>query len=252
MKPESKHSNNTAGEHILVCLSSAPSNERVVKTAVRMASVFGSQLTALYVRTPDFDSMDPADRKRLESNIRLAEKAGAEIVTTHGEDIPEQIAEYARLSGATKIVIGINSAPRKRLFFRATLTERLFELVPGIDVHVIPDTNTISSYRSRNRSFERSIIPSWRDIGVTAALLAAATGIGFLFQRLFFDCFFCRSFFFKSLFLKVFFSLFFGFFFSRSFFCSFFFWLSKFFFEFAFFKIFFYFRFFKGTFFFFE
>lgn len=184
MKPESTHSNNTAGEHILVCLSSAPSNERVVKTAVRMASVFGSQLTALYVRTPDFDSMDPADRKRLEANIRLAEKAGAEIVTTHGEDIPEQIAEYARLSGATKIVIGINSAPRKRLFFRTTLTERLFELVPGIDVHVIPDTNTISSYRTRNKKFERSIIPSWRDIGITAALLAAATGIGFLFQRL--------------------------------------------------------------------
>ena len=156
----------------------------MVKTAVRMASVFGSQLTALYVRTPDFASMDPADRERLESNIRLAESAGAEIVTTHGDDVPEQIAEYARLSGVTKIVIGINSANRRRLFFKPTLTERLFELVPGIDVHVIPDTSTLGAYRVRKKSFENSIIPSWRDILVTAALLAAATGIGFLFQRL--------------------------------------------------------------------
>ncbi|MBO4562453.1 MAG: sensor histidine kinase KdpD [Clostridia bacterium] len=149
-----------------------------------MASVFGSPLTALYVRTPDYDSMDPADRKRLDANIRLAENAGAEIVTTHGDDIPEQIAEYARLSGVTKIVIGIKSADRRRIFFRPTLTERLFELVPGIDIHVIPDTSTLSSYRSRKESYEGSFIPSWRDIGVTAALLAAATGIGFLFQRL--------------------------------------------------------------------
>ena len=184
MKRENDRWKDTAGEHILVCLSPSPSNERVIKTAVRMASVFGSQLTALYVRTPDFASMDPADKKRLEANIRLAENSGAGIVTTHGDDIPEQIAEYARLSGVTKIVIGINSANRKRLFFKPTLTERLFELVPGIDIHVIPDTSTFSTYRKKKKSFERSFIPSWKDIGITAALLAAATGIGFLFQRL--------------------------------------------------------------------
>jgi two-component system sensor histidine kinase KdpD len=184
MKREEKHGTETASEHILVCLSPSPSNERVVNTAVRMASLFGSPLTALYVRTPDYDSMEPADRERLEANIRLAESAGAEIVTTHGDDVPEQIAEYARLSGATKIVIGISSGARRRLFFKPTLTERLFELVPGIDVHVIPDTRTQSTYRSKKKSFESTLIPSWKDIGITLALLAAATGIGFLFQRL--------------------------------------------------------------------
>lgn len=184
MKPESKQGNGKTNEHILVCLSSSPSNERVVKTAVRMASDPGSQLTALYVRTPDFESMDPADRDRLEANIRLAESSGAGIVTTHGEDIPEQIAEYARLSGVTRIIIGINSSRRRRLFFKPTLTERLFELVPGIDVHVIPDTSSFSTYRAKKASFENSFIPSWKDIGVTCALLAAATGIGLLFQKL--------------------------------------------------------------------
>ena len=184
MKPESEHGRDMANEHILVCLSPSPSNERVVKTAVRMASVFGSQLTALFVRTPDYDEMDPADRKRLEASIRIAESAGAEIVTTHGEDIPEQIAEYARLSGVTKIVIGINSANRKRIIFKPSLTERLFELVPGIDVHVIPDTSTAGTYRRKKESFESSFIPSWKDIGITAALLAAATGIGLVFQKL--------------------------------------------------------------------
>ena len=179
-----KQKRNAANEHILVCLSSSPSNERVVKTAVRMASVFGSQLTALYVRTPDYETMDPEDRKRLENHIRIAEAGGAETVTTHGDDVSEQIAEYARLSGVTKIIIGINSSRRRRLFFKPTLTERLFELVPGIDVHVIPDTGALGAYYGKKGRFKQSVLPSWKDIAVTAALLAAATGIGLLFQRL--------------------------------------------------------------------
>lgn len=174
----------SVNEHILVCLSSSPSNERVVKTAVRMASVFGSQLTALYVRTPDYETMDPEDRKRLEDHIRIAEAAGAETVTTHGDDVPEQIAEYARLSGVTKIIIGISTARRRRLFIKPSLTERLFELVPGIDVHVIPDTGSLGAYYGKKGAFTQSILPSWKDIGITVALLAAATGVGLLFQKL--------------------------------------------------------------------
>ncbi|MCR5611606.1 MAG: DUF4118 domain-containing protein [Clostridiales bacterium] len=176
-------SKETEMEHILVCLSSSPSNERIVRTAIRMASVFGSQLTALYVKTPQSEKMSAEDRARLGANMRIAEEAGAEIVTTHGEDIPAQIAEYARLSGVTKIVIGIKNTGRKLPYFRPSLTERLIELVPGIDVHIIPDANTSRIYREKRRSLDKSVIPSWKDILITAGLLAAATGIGFLFRR---------------------------------------------------------------------
>ncbi len=181
---EGKQRKDAINEHILVCLSSSPSNERVVKTAVRMASGFGSQLTALYVRTPEHEAMAPEDSKRLENHIRIAEAAGAETVTTHGDDVPEQIAEYARLSGATKIVIGINTAGRRRLFSKPSLTERLFELVPGIDVHVIPDTGSLGAYYGKKGPFKRAILPSRKDMGITVALLAAATAVGLLFQRL--------------------------------------------------------------------
>ncbi len=148
-----------------------------------MASVYEAQLTALFVRTPDFEAMESENRKRLDANIRIAEAAGAETVTTHGDDIPEQIAEYARLSGVTKIVIGINGAKRRRLLSKPTLTERLFELVPGIDVHVIPDTNSLNTYYRNRKTYKNSLIPSWKDLGITLALLTAATAIGLLFQR---------------------------------------------------------------------
>ena len=38
-------------EHILACLSSAPSNGKIIRTAARMAKAFNSQFTALFVET---------------------------------------------------------------------------------------------------------------------------------------------------------------------------------------------------------
>ena len=42
-----------AGDHILICLSSAPSNAKVIRTAARMAEAFHSGFTALFVQTPE-------------------------------------------------------------------------------------------------------------------------------------------------------------------------------------------------------
>lgn len=40
-------------EHILVCLSSSPSNEKIIRTAAQMARAFGANFTALYVQTAE-------------------------------------------------------------------------------------------------------------------------------------------------------------------------------------------------------
>ena len=85
-------------EHILVCLSSSPSNERIIRMAGKMAQAFCGSLTALYVQTPGDADMNAEDSVRLQANMRLGQQLGAEIVTTHGEDVATQIAEYVRLS----------------------------------------------------------------------------------------------------------------------------------------------------------
>ena len=97
-------------EHILVCLSSSPSNAKIIRTAARMANAFKGILTALYVETPEFASVSDEDKKRLRQNIRLAEQLGAKIETVYGDDVPFQIAEFARLSCVSKIFIGRSSS----------------------------------------------------------------------------------------------------------------------------------------------
>ena len=133
-------------EHILVCLSSSPSNEKIIRTAAQMARAFGANFTALYVQTAEPAEKTPEDQARLQKHIRLAEQSGAEIVTTHSEDIALQIAEYARISEVTRIVIGKSMMDQGFFRKRRGWTERLTDLVPDLEIHIIPDSNIITIY----------------------------------------------------------------------------------------------------------
>ena len=171
-------------EHILVCLSSSPSNERIVRMAGKMAQAFSGSLTALYVQTPGDADMNVEDTVRLQANMRLAQQLGAEIVTTHGEDIPTQIAEYARLSDVTKIVIGRSGVQRRHFWSEPTLTEQLIALAPEVDIHIIPDAEVYKSYRRKRLIAIRPALPTARDLLLTIGILATATVIGWAFLRL--------------------------------------------------------------------
>ena len=65
-----------AGEHILTCLSSAPSNAKVIRTAARMAEAFHSSFTALFVETPETKELKGENLKRLRNNMRLGGTVG--------------------------------------------------------------------------------------------------------------------------------------------------------------------------------
>ena len=171
-------------EHILVCLSSSPSNERIVRMAGKMAQAFSGSLTALYVQTPGDADMNAEDTVRLQANMRLAQQLGAEIVTTHGEDVATQIAEYVRLSDVTKIVIGRSGVQRRHFWSEPTLTERLIALAPEVDIHVIPDVEAYKSYRRKRLLTIRPAFPTAWELLLTIGILAAATVIGWVFLRL--------------------------------------------------------------------
>ena len=176
--------NELSKDHILVCLSSSPSNERIVRMAGKMAQAFCGSLTALYVQTPEDTVMNTADMSRLQANMRLAQQLGAEIVTTHGEDVPTQIAEYALLSDVTKIVIGRSGVQRPHFWSEPTLTERLIALAPDVDIYVIPDVEAYKSYRRERLISIRPAFPTALELLLTVGILVAATIIGWGFLRL--------------------------------------------------------------------
>lgn len=170
-----------AGEHILICLSSSPSNAKVIRTAARMAEAFHSGFTALFVETPDTRELSEENINRLRSNLRLAEQLGAQIATVCGTDPAVQIAEYARVSGITKIVMGrVNHRPNPWTG-KKTLADRLIELT-DLDIYIIPDHQPLYiKHRSRRKSAHRTPFRfSCRDFARMLAVLTAATLVCFM------------------------------------------------------------------------
>ena len=169
------------GERILVCLSSSPSNQKVIDAAARMADAFHATLTAVYVKRPNNASLTESDRLRLQNNISFAEQNGATIITLTGDDVPGQIAEYAHISGTTKLVLGRSSARRQHFWNKPHLTEQIILNAPDIDVYIIPDSSADIKQQSRKLSPSTRILPTWRDSFITLLILAASTGVDLLF-----------------------------------------------------------------------
>ncbi|MBO5049994.1 MAG: sensor histidine kinase KdpD [Oscillospiraceae bacterium] len=170
-------------EHILVGLSSAPSNARIIRTAATMAEAFGGTFTALFVRTPNYEAMSEENKERLRQNTALAQELGATIETVFGDDVSYQIAEYARLSGVTKIVVGRSAVSKRKLFGKPTLTEKLTQIAPNIDIHIIPDASTDPAYRQKKARKKVDLRTTLRDWGISAGILALASGLAFLFSK---------------------------------------------------------------------
>ena len=159
-------------EHLLICLSGAPSNATVIRTAARMAEAFHGELTALYVEhTQGRDD-------EIRENLRLARELGARIATVYGEDTALQIAEYAQISGVTKIVLG-RSARRGH---SRQMVDRLSELAPDIDIYIIPDQHRTMEKRKFLRLSPEKI--TFRETAVSLGMMTVCTIINFFFAGL--------------------------------------------------------------------
>ena len=162
-------------DKILACLSPSPSNPRILRAAADMAGD-GAELIALFVETPQLSRLANADRRRLQENIRTAEQLGAKLQTVSGDDVAFQVAEFARLSGIRKIVLGQSDFKPSLWPSQTSLPDRLAEYLPDAEIHVIPDRKRNPYYPPRREGVSRRRIGM--DIAVTLAMLTAATLLG--------------------------------------------------------------------------
>lgn len=99
-----------------------------------------------------------------------------------GDDPAIQIAEYAKVSGISKIVLGRSPQKRGPLLGAKSLWIRLGELAPDL---VSTSSRTRSSGPARH-SWQPYLLQerfSVRDLFKALLILAACTAVGFLFQR---------------------------------------------------------------------
>lgn len=165
------------GEHILVCISAAQSNAKVIRAASRLAYAFRCQFTGLYVETSAMQEADVQTKEKLRQHIELAKTLGAKIVTVFGEDVGRQIAEYALVGNVSKVVIGRTN---HRFFLErpgSEILEKLSVLAPNTDVYVIPDMK--AEQRTTKKVMFRKPKNGWKtvllDLAEITAVMAATT-----------------------------------------------------------------------------
>ena len=169
-------------EHILICLSTSPSNAKVIRTAARMVDAFHGEFTALFVETSEIKKLSKENRDRLKANLKLAEQLGAKIITVYGDDIPEQIAQYAKVAEVSKVVIG-RSNNKRGLIPKKSFIERLTQIAPNLDIYVIPDNLRPYVKRDGGKNVGRPII-TLKDSLKLISIIACVTILGLCFYKL--------------------------------------------------------------------
>ena len=169
-------------ERILVCVSASPASSDVIRRAAKLSRSIDAELIALYVE--DSESQNDAQEKTVHEHLDMAERLGAVITTVYGNDPATAIAQYARVSGITKIVLG--KSPGKRSFFtrKETLMSRLNELAPDVEIIIVP--NHLKE-DARHFSLRRKLQKEQFTIGdlvKTVLILVLCTGVGFLFSAI--------------------------------------------------------------------
>ena len=126
-----------ANMNIMTCIGTGPSTAKCLRWTARTARAFNVPWVAVVVKQQD-TFLAQEDNDRIEKNLKLAKELGAEIVILEGSNLAETIAEYAKLTGITSIVIGKSN--RSSYFkFVASLEDKLIEMVPNVEIHVISE-----------------------------------------------------------------------------------------------------------------
>jgi len=175
----------TLSQRFLVCIGPSPSSAKCIRWAARSAEAFHAQWTVLYVETPDSLSYTEDQQKNIRNHFDLAARLGAQIVTLSGYDIAATVAEYAKLSGITNIVIG-KGRKRKTLssLFETDFEDKLLSLLSNIEIYIIPDSETIKPFkRPKQFRWRKNLYFSWMDTVKSLGLFTIATLISLVLRK---------------------------------------------------------------------
>jgi two-component system sensor histidine kinase KdpD len=140
-------SESSLGERILVAVGSAPNSAYLVRWARRTAYALRADWTAVHVESGA--RMREEEKRRLEENLGLARKLGAEVLVIQGENVARTVVDLARAKGVTMIVLGRSGLslpgflPR-----RATVSDRIAALAAPIDIALVQESDAPAPRRA--------------------------------------------------------------------------------------------------------
>jgi two-component system sensor histidine kinase KdpD len=127
-------------EKVMVCLSTRPGTERLLRIGARIAGRLATNWYAVYVTRPDDDKGhgDPEAFHRLEEYQRMARDLGAHVVSLTGRNVSDALIRFAQQESISHVVFGQSIRSRWDLILHGSVINRFLSEVRDVTVQVVP------------------------------------------------------------------------------------------------------------------
>jgi two-component system sensor histidine kinase KdpD len=127
-------------EKVMVCLSTRPGTERLLRVGARVAGRLASNWYAVYVTRPDEDKGhgDPEAFHRIEEYRRMARDLGAQVVSLTDKNVSDALIRFAQQESISHVVFGQSVRSRWDILLRGSVLNRFLNEVRDVTVQVVP------------------------------------------------------------------------------------------------------------------
>ncbi len=126
-------------EKVMVCLSTRPGTERLLRVGARIAGRLASNWYAVYVTRPDDKGHgDPEAFHRLEEYQRMARDLGAQVVSLTDRNVSDALIRFAQQENISHVVFGQSARSRWDILWRGSVLNRFLSEVRDVTVQVVP------------------------------------------------------------------------------------------------------------------
>ncbi|MGA2807520.1 MAG: universal stress protein [Terracidiphilus sp.] len=127
-------------EKVMVCLSTRPGTERLLRVGARIAGRLASNWYAVYVTRPEDDKGhgDPEAFHRLEEYRRMARDLGAQVISLTDRNVSDALIRFAQQESISHVVFGQSARSRWDILLRGSVLNRFLSEVRDVTVQVVP------------------------------------------------------------------------------------------------------------------
>lgn len=126
-------------EKVMVCLSTRPGTERLLRVGSRVAGRLASNWYAVYVTRPDDKGHgDPEAFHRLEEYERMARDLGAQVVNLTERNVSDALIRFAQQESISHVVFGQSARSRWDILWHGSVLNRFLNEVREVTVQVVP------------------------------------------------------------------------------------------------------------------
>jgi len=127
-------------DKVMVCLSSRPGTERLIRVGARVAGRLATNWYAVYVARPEEDKGhgDPEAYQRIEEYQRMARDLGAQVVILNDKNVSDALIRFAQQESISHVIFGQPVRSRFDILLRGSVLNKFLSQIRDVTVQVVP------------------------------------------------------------------------------------------------------------------